>query len=311
MDNLDGMFGIFVRGAEDELLERLPSVRNLDCSVDGITLLGRAARKKFNRAVKLMLEMGADPNYQTDECHPTPLGQAAHGDAITMKLLLDAGADPKIGRPLISAVSQGNLGAVRMLVQAGTNINAIYDDSFTALGFAEQYEETEIIEYLHSLGALGSREALKKRKAERPSLLGRLASRFGFNQTETENSELICEFFEDRFCQSRPLDLPEMFGSKPRFDVHIIYPSAICKNIVLFTKGLSGKRAQRYFPKVELYLELCPEWPSPAEDPAGAWPLEWLVNIGEQVIKSKSGFDGNYVVVANGDPPTANAYFDQ
>ena len=61
----------------------------------GDTLLGSAARSGYTESVRFLLELGSDPN----RCDPdmiarTPLATAATTNPETVKLLLDAGADP-------------------------------------------------------------------------------------------------------------------------------------------------------------------------------------------------------------------------
>ena len=292
----------------DSYLKRNPRA-DVNILLRGKTALCRGAWDGQYEFVKVLLKNGADPDVVEPPFYATALEEAAtSGHARIVDLLLNRGADPSLARPIIGAVLSGDLAVVKMVVEAGVDVNQLYDNGFTALGFAEQQGHAEIAEYLRGLGALTSREALKKRKAEQPSMLSRLGQRLGFGSESSDATEQIVEFFEDSFCQSRPLDTKEIFGRKAPVDIHIIYPSAKSKNLVMFTTGMSAKKMnvgpkESKFARAELYIELSSTWPPPMEDPSFTWPLEWLVNIGEYPKRTKRALGGKHTIIANGEPP--------
>jgi ankyrin repeat protein len=79
------------------------------------------------KAVRLLLESGADPNASAGFGGYTPLMLAAYSensDAATVELLLQAGADPKATAPsgetpLSLARKRGNTTVVELLQKAG------------------------------------------------------------------------------------------------------------------------------------------------------------------------------------------------
>ena len=84
------------------------------------TPLCAAALDGHVEVMKILLEVGADPN-QGDVSRQTSLYNAAYkGNINAVKLLLDAGADPNCGNSkLKKAVSGGNKGIVKLLLDRG------------------------------------------------------------------------------------------------------------------------------------------------------------------------------------------------
>lgn len=79
-------------------------------------------------AMKLLLELGADPNEYMVNGIGSPLWLAAGGGRIEeLRLLLDHGADPNkiygIKTPLMMAVSGSHLDCAELLIQYGADIN--------------------------------------------------------------------------------------------------------------------------------------------------------------------------------------------
>jgi ankyrin repeat protein len=79
-------------------------------------------------AMKLLLELGADPNEYMVNGIGSPLWLAAGGGRIEeLRLLLEHGADPNriygIKTPLMMAVSGSHLDCAELLLQYGANIN--------------------------------------------------------------------------------------------------------------------------------------------------------------------------------------------
>ncbi len=86
---------------------------------------------------------------------------AKKGDTVSIKALLDAGADVDAKdtdfyygqTALILAVREGHTDVVRMLLDAGADVNAKDNNGQTALMVAEAEGHTEIVELLKKAGA--------------------------------------------------------------------------------------------------------------------------------------------------------------
>lgn len=110
--------------------------------------------------MKHLLDEGADPNKTIIRGH-TPLITASRmGRPKIVLLLLQSGADPKhqddLGwTPLHHAILEehSNLLVIKMLVNAGANINAQDHRLRTPLHRAAQYGYIEIVKYLLKVGA--------------------------------------------------------------------------------------------------------------------------------------------------------------
>lgn len=91
-----------------------------------------ASARGYLEIVKLLLERGCNPNVYISYGSNTPLGSAAeNGHLDVMMALLEGGADPSYQgegwfstSPLFTAVVENQLEAVKLLVEAGANINS-------------------------------------------------------------------------------------------------------------------------------------------------------------------------------------------
>jgi ankyrin repeat protein len=111
--------------------------------------------------IALFLELGFDVNC-LDDVEETALAQAvADGQLEVAKFLIERGANPNIGRPLIAAINQEDCpyAMVKLLVDNGININQVFhwfddpDQPFTALSHAIASDNGQIVKYLRSQGA--------------------------------------------------------------------------------------------------------------------------------------------------------------
>jgi len=109
--------------------------------------LCQAACSGKDDAVKLLLEHGAD-------IHHADFGltyAAAHGHASTVRILLDAGADPNIFHytsSLVQAANAGHAEIVKMLLEAGASINVFTNDVIDAV----VSDNPEVIQILKDAG---------------------------------------------------------------------------------------------------------------------------------------------------------------
>ncbi|HTB32494.1 MAG TPA: ankyrin repeat domain-containing protein [Bacteroidia bacterium] len=139
----------------------------------GHPLLEMAVMNKNYPSVKMLLELGADPNMQDLDLGESPLMAAANigigtvgSDVRFLKLLLQYGGDPNLEEngpqkqggkrtPLLIACSGGNLDYVKTLVNAGAKINAVNEYDMSPLSEAMIYvaeNNPDIVIYLLQKG---------------------------------------------------------------------------------------------------------------------------------------------------------------
>lgn len=140
----------------------------------GQSLLQLAVKNANYDSVKILLELGADPNMQDLYNGESPTMAAADigvngagADSRFLKLLLKSGGNPnaveKGGQhnlgytPLIIACNNSNLEYVEVLVEAGANVNFTTEDNETALEAAVNsagiIDDPDIAIYLIKKGA--------------------------------------------------------------------------------------------------------------------------------------------------------------
>jgi len=120
----------------------------------------RCANNGNVEILELLLNSGADVNAANAGSHALTTA-AVFGHDKFVKVLLQAGADANLPdesgtTPLMSGVAGRKIEIVRMLVEAGANLNAVRfrGNAETALDFAEDNPKTKpIADYLRSVGA--------------------------------------------------------------------------------------------------------------------------------------------------------------
>ncbi len=110
---------------------------------------------------RMALRWGANPNAHRFYNPGGPLGLAAlNGRTEVVRVLVQAGAD--LNRPygflhykppLVWAAKNGDLETVRVLLDAGADLNAKSCENETALALAEEYNHPEVIKLLKQRGA--------------------------------------------------------------------------------------------------------------------------------------------------------------
>ena len=131
--------------------------------------LCHAAQHGHTAAVQCLLETRADVNQNTfrgdSNGRWTALYMAAgKGHTDVVQALLSARADFNIASeddgctPLHWAAENNRLGAVRVLVNAGADVNTKLTDGITSLWQAAYSGHTEVVRYLMALEVLGGRE---------------------------------------------------------------------------------------------------------------------------------------------------------
>ena len=81
------------------------------------------------------------------------LDAAEKGDISTIRVLLEAGADPNAGAPLSFAASNGQFGAISVLLDAGADANETGGRAFSPLHFAALAGHAQVVDALLDAGA--------------------------------------------------------------------------------------------------------------------------------------------------------------
>ena len=129
------------------------------------TWIGQAVYRGCSlKVLDRLLESGCDVN---ERLEPRPLEIAVDKDRIdALRWLLQNGADPNLGRPIIGAINHSKspemqLQMLELLLNGGADINKAFllfgdeQNSFTVLDWAVTYGlSPKVIEYLKSRGAL-------------------------------------------------------------------------------------------------------------------------------------------------------------
>ena len=126
---------------------------------------------------KLLLDAGADINYESDLGHTALAGAVMTENTEVVRWVLDCGADPtKILRvgylPLSEAASakEDDPTIAKMLIERGADVNMRYRDDETALDTALHYNNPKIADLLRKHGAKTRHELIADQKPEPSSV---------------------------------------------------------------------------------------------------------------------------------------------
>lgn len=186
------------------------------------------------------------------------------------------------------AAREGPLELVKMLVEAGANINGVSGDN-TPLSFALMYNQPEIAEYLRSLGA-----------REPHQIPGAVPSR---------PEGPIFDYVRRHLGEPNPLALHSVVPADPDIALYCVFCAS---EVVLFTVGMSdrpmntppGFEHARY---AELMIHLPDGWSVDTEsleiDPELQWPFQWLLRLARQPFETEDWIGYPAGIIANGEPP--------
>ena len=105
--------------------------------------------------VRVLLELGANPNTREDFGYPIIYGAAQEGNTEVVRLLVDAGADVDGSAALWTAIDHGHTEVVRLLVEAGADVNPKdpRNQGSSFLTLAKLTGNPEIVQILADAGA--------------------------------------------------------------------------------------------------------------------------------------------------------------
>lgn len=150
-----------VLARNDEIVELLIEYGanvNLKGGKYGSALQAAAGASCMDSVVNLLIQKGADVNIHGGECGTALIAAAAIQNVSTMRLLLEAGADinraakikggEEIVTPLSIAISKINQNAVSVLLDAGANVNIRGSGASGLLELAASGRNEEIVSHL-------------------------------------------------------------------------------------------------------------------------------------------------------------------
>lgn len=254
--------------------------------------------------VAFLLDLGFDVNC-LDDVEETALTQAvADGQLEVAEFLIEKGANPNIGRPLIAAINQEDypLEMVKLLVENGVDVNQVFlwfDDPkkpFNALSHAIDSGNDEIVEYLKANGAVLPAKIKKKEE--------------GSKKPKTRSEEVEA-YFAEYFGPVHEKSLQEIVPTEPPISVHVIKPDKSRNYVTLFTTGMSARsmktpKGSEDFQLAELFVQLPGDWPLTKkllDDPQYSWSIEWLRKIAKYPHQNKTWLGGPVTIIADEEPP--------
>jgi uncharacterized protein len=204
----------------------------------GQTLLQMAVMTLKYNSAKTLVSLGADPNVQDKYDGSSPFMEAARidfighdkygGDMRYLKLLLAHGGDPNAEEkgkrrkgnntrytPLLLACNggSGNLAYVKLLVEAGANVNYNNEYNMNPLGSAVLFAENpDIVLYLIGKGADFRRPILKNIRGKDFLITDGLREwRFDLGSYEYKKKMQIVDFLKKNGMDYRKTPIPENY----------------------------------------------------------------------------------------------------
>ena len=297
----DAVIGEDPAGLRD-LLRNFPEVYGDDRKESLNYKLKYAVRQDSPAIIEVLVEFGADVNAPVGSTDPegvieeTCLGGPVKINAA--RRLLELGAKINFDTPdgvrcrtLIFAISKGSLEMVKLLVQYDAAFNSP-ERGLTALDHATSRGQTEIADYLRSIG-------------------GKTAKEMGWipppPEPEPELSRVMREYFEAEFVSTPMATIQGLLDSDPSIAIHVIDDGY---QYILQTQGVAIKPIpvdpcdeDHRFIEIEMILPC--DWPVGEElikTDENAWPVTWLRRLAMHPHQSEIPMSKLFFY-PNGTPP--------
>jgi hypothetical protein len=258
--------------------------------------------------IEALLDAGFDPNaHSLPRYHPALDSAPRHPQALRVtKLLLDCGADIRLGRPAIAALLNPDnavkIQVLQLLIERGLDINKLYDNFGDQGQLFTVLDRTSDPEALQIIKAAGGRLAVE--------LVGFRAAYLG--QGPTAHIAQILEHFQKQIGPVGSSPAAITLPSSHPVLIFIIKPGLFWrKHNTLFTVGLSGHKmnvpsGQEAFQHAEIYLQLPKTWPQiDLSTPATSWPMRWLEKLARHPQEQNTWLSSNATIIANDNQPLA------
>ncbi|CAH1205447.1 hypothetical protein PAECIP111893_02350 [Paenibacillus plantiphilus] len=159
--DIDSFIGAAGFGMKEAVLQYIKADVDIDAVNDfGANALSTAIIYEELEIVKLLLDNGANINYQNKAYNTALISATDSGLTNMVKFLLENGADPNIGGgenqdyyPIISAAFLGHTDIVKLLLAHGAHPNMAYEymgEVVDASWIAEDHGFTEIVKLIES-----------------------------------------------------------------------------------------------------------------------------------------------------------------
>lgn len=128
----------------------------------GRTLLIAAILSEEHDAAKMLLKLGANPNFLPSGKHKSAMGWAAqYKNTKFLQLLLDFGGNPDLfnkgertaSYPVLSAISADRIDNLKLLIDAGANLNVVDQRGLTPLMYGASVSAWEMVYLILESGA--------------------------------------------------------------------------------------------------------------------------------------------------------------
>lgn len=248
--------------------------------------------------VALLYEMGVDLNIAQLESPMTrPVSVAANIERWdTLRWLVEHGAEINYevgGRepycvPLGTIIRSGRLDMVKLLVEAGAILDVCDRRNLTPLGWAIQYGQTEIADYLRSKGAIEPQHA----RNYRPPL----------------PKTPVMQYMESRFGPIKSQGWQQIIPSATPIAVHTVWHEDYSG---AFTDGMSAKamnvpQGMERYRFAELAMPLGEYWPDDPQvwgEDQYVWAIQWLHRLADYPFEANTWLGRPHCIIANNDPP--------